>query len=75
MTAEATLVLVRTHCEIGLSGHREALPETGLCIIVLYIIYRVFVCYVNTYESSVEIRHRNVNVVLLLDHTWRSRYF
>ena len=50
MTAEAKLVLVRTRCEIGLSGHREALPETGLRIIVLYIIYHVFVCYVNIYE-------------------------
>ena len=62
MTAEATLVLIRTHCEIGLSGQREALPETGLCIIVLYIIYRVFDCYVNNDDSQYEIEHRSVNV-------------
>ena len=30
---EATLVLVRTHCAIGLTGHRGALPEP---VFILY---------------------------------------
>ena len=42
MTAEATLVLVRT---IGLTGHREALPEPVYILYLYYTIYHVFDCY------------------------------
>ena len=42
MTAEATLVLVRT---IGLTGRREALPEPVYILYLYYTIYRVFDCY------------------------------
>ena len=44
MTA-ATLVLVRTHCAIGLTGHREALPEPVYILYLYYTIYHVFDCY------------------------------